>query len=452
VSAWQDLVTAGLIGTERTGFPPPPAAGLPGPAGAADIPFPYYPVPDSPVPDDPAAVLLDRAALLTVARRGGRLPDRAEPLPVAEPDPAPAVGRAAARRLARMLGGEHPDLLAEWLAAAVSRGRRAPAALLPTLLERARRVVPADPELRRLAAEAGGSRAQWLAGLNPDWKFVTAHTLAGDDAWRLGSKGQRRGYLAALRACDPGAARDLIADGWAAAGPDDRVMFIKAMADGLSLADEPLLEAALDDPNAFVRKMAAEVLAGFPESALGQRMAARALGCLRLEHGMGGPRLTVTLPGACDAAMRRDGIAPDAATGGSPLSGQAHLLLEVLARTPLRTWTAEFRRTAAQILGVPSAGWTRVLSAGWSRAAMAQRDQAWMTALISRALTGEPPGTPAAAVPLRQLVRRVDPGLGASVITASRDVGLVPGVQDAIRVLRFRYDMLKELDDDDSAG
>jgi hypothetical protein len=180
-------------------------------------------------------------------------------------------------------------------------------------------------------------------------------------------------------------------------------------------------------------------------------MASRALGCLRLEHGMGGPRLAVTLPGACDAAMRRDGIAPDPTAGGSPLSGQAHLLLEVLARTPLRTWTAEFGRTAAQILAVPAAGWVRVLSAGWSRAAMAQRDQAWMSALIIRALTGEPPGT-AAAVPLRQLVRRVDPGLGASVVAAGRDAGLVPGVQDAIGVLRFRYDMLKELDDDDSAG
>ena len=118
---------------------------------------------------------------------------------------------AAGRRLARMLSGEHPDLLAEWLTAAVARGRRAPAHLLPALLDRARRVSPADPELRRLAAEAGGSRARWLAGLNPDWAFVTAHAPAGDDAWRLGDVGQRRGYLAALRARDPEAARELIA-------------------------------------------------------------------------------------------------------------------------------------------------------------------------------------------------------------------------------------------------
>ena len=126
----------------------------------------------------------------------------------------------AAGRLARMLSGEHPDLLTEWLSAAVTRDLRVPAHLLPALLDRARRVSPADPELRRLAALAGGSRARWLAGLNPDWMFVTAHMPPGDDAWRLGDAGQRRGYLAALRARDPGAARELVAASWDAAAPE----------------------------------------------------------------------------------------------------------------------------------------------------------------------------------------------------------------------------------------
>jgi hypothetical protein len=451
VSAWQDVVTAALIGTERTGFPRPSVAGLPAPADAPDIPFPDYPVRDSPVREDPAALLLDGAALQTVARRGGRLPGRAEPLPVAEADPAPAVGRAAARRLARLLTGEHPDLLAEWLAAAVARGRRAPPALLPALLDRARRVSTADPELRRLAAEAGGSRARWLAGLNPDWKFVTALTRPGDDAWRRGRTSQRRAYLAALRARDPGAARDLIAESWAVAGPDERVMFVTAMASGLSLADEPQLEMALDDPNAWVRKMAAEVLAGLPGSALGRRMAERALGCLRLHQGMRGTRLVIIPPAQCDAAMRRDGITPGLAAASSHPGGQAYRIVEVLARTPLAAWTEGFGRPAGQILAIPSGGWAPVLLDGWSRAAITQRDQNWMTALISRVLTDEPAGTPHWAETLRQLARQVDPGLGAPGIAVGRD-GLSAPVQDAIKVLRFRYEMMKELDDDNSAG
>ena len=433
MSTWQDLVTASLIGTERAAVPLVVIPGVPTPADA---------------PADPAAILLDRAALLTVARRGGRPAERAEPLPTAEPDPVPAVSPAAGRRLARMLNGEHPDLLTEWLTAAVARGRRAPAHLLPALLDRARRVSPADPELRRLAALAGGSRARWLAGLNPDWAYVTARTLPGDDAWRLGDAGQRRGYLAALRARDPGAARDLIAQSWAAASPDERVMFLNAMAGGLSLADEPLLEAALDDRNAWIRKMAAEVLAALPGSALGRRMAGRALGCLRLHEGTRGTRLVATPPAQCDAAMRRDGIAPGPSATSSHPAGQARLMAEVLARTPLRTWTDGFGRPPEQILALPSGGWTPVLLAGWSRAAMDQRDQDWMTALVSRVLANEPPGTQHWTETLRQLVRRVDPRLGVPGITASLDAELPPAARDALRVLRFRYDMLKELDVD----
>ena len=37
-------------------------------------------------------------------------------------------------------------------------------------------------------------------------------------------------------------------------------------------------------------------------------------------------------------------------------------------------------------------------------------------------------------------------------VTASQGTGQAPAIHDAIRVLRFRYDMLKELDDDHSAG
>ena len=438
MSTWQDLVTASLIGTERTGLPD---TGVPGQPGPADARRPTQ------APDDPAALLLDRAALLTVARRGGRPAGHAEPPPEAEPDPAPAVSPAAGRRLARMLGGEHPDLLAEWLTAVVARDRRAPAHLLPALLDRARRVSPSDPELRRLAAEAGGSRARWLAGLNPDWTFVTAHAGAGPDAWRLGGKSQRRGYLAALRARDPGAARDLIIQSWEAAAGPERVMFLSVMANaGLSLADEPLLEAALDERDAEVRGWAAHLLARLPGSALGQRMAQCALDCIRIESGARDSRLVVIPPARGDAAMRRDGVTSGQGGRLQERDARTHLLHEVLARTPLRTWTGRFGRTAAQILALRSGAWAPVLFTGWSRAAMAQRDQEWMTALINWALAGGPTGTLFGAETLRQLARRVDPARCARETTASPGAEIPPPIRDAISVLRFRYDMLKELE------
>jgi hypothetical protein len=452
MSAWQDLVTASLIGTERAAVPATAIPGAPTSAGA---------------PADPAALLLDRAALLTAARRGGRQPGRPEPAVAAgpavtaDPETAPAVSWAAGRRLARMLGGEHADLLAEWLAAAAGRGRRIPARLLPALLHQARRGGPADSGLRRLVAAAGGSRARWLAGLNPQWSFVLAYAPAGEDAWRLGDAAQRRGYLSALRARDPGAARDLVTASWDAAGPDERVMFLNAIADGLSLADESLLEGALDDGHAWVRKAAAGLLAALPGSALAGRMAGRAGECLHLQLGLAGDGLLVTPPGDCDAAMRRDGITP-AADGTAPHQVSRRLLvLEIIARTPLRTWTDTFGLRPAEILGRSPGSWTPVLIAGWSRAAISQRDQEWMTALTSSALTGGLPGWlvdgggPAlvsGGEALRRLVRHVDPALVMPALDDSALTMPPPAVRDAVEVLRFRYQMLKELDIDDSAG
>ena len=84
---------------------------------------------------------------------------------------------AAADRLARMLTGEYPGLLAEWLTAAVARGLRPPPQFLPALLDRARRDGPGGSGLMRLVTEAGGPRARWLAGLNPDWAFVDSARL-----------------------------------------------------------------------------------------------------------------------------------------------------------------------------------------------------------------------------------------------------------------------------------
>jgi uncharacterized protein DUF5691 len=448
MSPWQDLVTASLIGTERAAVPVLAVPGAPTRAGA---------------PADPAALVLDHAALLTAARRGGRRPGRAEPAGspplAADPETAPVVSRAAGRRLARMLGGEHTELLPEWLAAAAGRGRRVPARLLPALLHHTRRGPAADLGLRRLVTAAGGARARWLAGLNPEWNFVLAYAPAGEDAWRLGDAAQRRGYLAALRARDPGAARDLVTASWDAAGWDERVMFLSALADRMSLADESLLDGALDDCQPRVRRAAADLLAALPGSALAQRMADRARECLHLDPGTSGARLVVSPPGACDAAMRRDGITPG---GDAQPASRRGLLLDVIASTPLRTWTDRFGMRPAAILALPAGGWEAVLFAAWSRAAIAQSrpDQgrpdhearAWMAAMISQSLTDGAPGLRGDGSVLARLARRADPALGAPGALPGSGPDHPPVLDEAVKILRFRYEMHRELNDDDGAG
>jgi hypothetical protein len=71
-----------------------------------------------------------------------------------------------------------------------------------------------------------------------------------------------------------------------------------------------------------------------------------------------------------------------------------------------------------------------------------------MTPLLRRAITGLRLRTAAELEALRQLARRADPALGAPGAFPRPELNAPPGVQGAIWVLRFRYDMLKELDDD----
>lgn len=163
MTSWQAVLTAALIGSERSVIPALPNG------------FPAHP---EPATGDPAAVLLDRAALLTAARRAGYRPDQATPPAAAPPDPRPPVCEAAAQRLDRILAGDPAgggsELLAEWLAAVIARGLRPPAQALPALLHKARQLAADDAGLRVLITAAGGPRTRWLAALNPAWAWLLA--------------------------------------------------------------------------------------------------------------------------------------------------------------------------------------------------------------------------------------------------------------------------------------
>ena len=131
----------------------------------------------------------------------------------------------------------------------------------------------------------------------------------------------------------------------------------------MTSADEPLLEAALDDRRKPVRDAAVALLTRLPGSRFGARMAARAAPLLRVED----DALVVTLPDVPDAAAARDGVP----TGGR----RSERLLSLLVATPLSTWSLEMvalpvRDDLAQIV-----------HSGWIAAAEAQRDAAWARAL-----------------------------------------------------------------------
>jgi hypothetical protein len=357
VTTWDELVSTALVGTERRQLPGG-ADGWSRPAG------------------DPEATLLDRAAIEVARRRAGRTAGRAEPLPPARDEHLPRVGRAAAQRLARMLGGDHATLLPEWLDAVAARGLRAPEHLLPDLLQRGRSERSARPAIAAVA----GARGTWLARLNPEWAYLLAE--AGDQpldrgVWELGGSAERRGWLASLRARDPDTARQALAATWPSEALPDRLAFLWSLQEGLSPADEPFLEAALDDRRREVRLAAADLLGRLPGSALSRRMARRALACLRRQR-LPRDELVVEPLTECDREMERDGVQrrPPGGTGE-----RAWWLIQLVARAPLDTWIGWLGETPAEVVGLACHDWGPVVQEGWVRAAIAQRDPRWAAAL-----------------------------------------------------------------------
>ncbi|MGW1292731.1 DUF5691 domain-containing protein [Streptomyces sp. NPDC002533] len=381
---WEELVTSALLGTDRR--PPAPRSG--------------------PVPADAPAALLDAAALHTVRRRAGLLPavPEARPEPAA-PDPRPALPEAARHRLAHLLAdrsapsgggrrGTAPDLtelIPQWLAIANRKGFRAPAALLPPLLDAAR----ARTDLRPQALAFAGPRGLWLAGLNPDWKFALRGSasgtpqldLADPDAvarlWEEGLFAERVALLDAVRAQDPPAGLALLATTWPAERAEDRLMFLDSLRSGLGGADEPFLEQALSDRSRNVRATAAELLSALPDSALAGRMAARAMSCVHPDRTGDAASIAVEAPHECDAGMQRDGVTAVPPTGRGERSWWLGQLVEA---TPLGVWEERFGgRPAEEIVPLPVAdGWADELHTAWCRAAVRQRNPRWSRALLGR--------------------------------------------------------------------
>ncbi|WP_432923636.1 DUF5691 domain-containing protein [Microbispora sp. CA-135349] len=339
--SWEELVSTALVGAHRRAVPP--------------------------------ESLLEQAAEQVIRTRAGRRPGRGGPPAPAAAEALPLVSDAAADRLARMLAGEQSRLLTEWLETAAARRVRVPAGAIPGLLDLGAR----DRSIRACLGAVTGARGRWLAGLNSAWAYLLAEPthVPHDDVWELGTSGDRRAFLAALRRRDPAAARELLERGWSAETPEDRAVFVTILADGLGMADEPFLETVLDDRRREVRQAAADLLTRLPRSRLARRMTARAR---RLVTGSGAG-LRAEPPAACDGAMERDGVRARPPAG---METRGWWLQQVVAHTPLSFWPEHLGMPPDEIAGARIGDWEREVRMGWTRAAILQRDPAWARALF----------------------------------------------------------------------
>ncbi|MEU2176052.1 SWIM zinc finger family protein [Nocardia sp. NPDC019219] len=367
-----DLTSVALLGTARRA---PDSAALPPPIARAA----------GRLPSDPATRLLETAALHDLFTRGGVTPATAAAPEPAPDDPRPSLPRPAAARLARMLR-ERSAFLPEWFEAALPYDYRAPDALCEQLLEHAKINASLREPLLRLA----GARGSWLAARHPAWRELVRRSSTtserSTDTWLFGQPTERRDWLADLRRADAGAARAQLTAAWPKESGPLKAELLAVLAEGLGPDDEPLLETALDDRRADVRRTAAGLLALLPESAFTRRMRERASAWIRAEHRMLHTNVVLTLPDTLDAAAQRDGITDRTVEFAYRWNGAPDVLAarlrQVVAATPLTHWAGVLGTPQQAVRATIEDRFRQPVFDGWVDAALAQRDSAWARALF----------------------------------------------------------------------
>ena len=310
-----------------------------------------------------------------------------------------------------------------------------PAPLLPEMLDIGSRTAA----LRPLVVPVLGARGRWLAGHRADWRQAAgtpsgrdrrggadAGAGAGDqdgaEAWRVGTPGERRAYLAGLRERDPRAGRELLAAGWPREAKEERAALLGALARGLSADDEEFLEDALGDRAAEVREAARTLLAWLPGSAFSRRCAERAAGALRLAGHGRDARLTARVPGDVDKAAARDGIEVPSPAG--LVDARAWRISQLIAGAPLADWTTRLGMTPAELVTLPVEGAAAVdVRAGWRLAVVREAAARRAGARQAPAAVGSAPAGKSAAACRAAPAPPVTPGMTATRPTRSLPTG-----------------------------
>lgn len=381
---WQELTAAAVLGTQRKPFQEPP------PGGALGSAIRAVSEADS-ASDDTSAALLKAIALAAVHRRAGIIPacgEAARPT-LCPPDKWPRCSAQAGALLDLILANnQYLSLLPEWIELAYHNQQRVREEYLPELLQHQR----SFQGIRKPMLSVLGERGRWLARQNPDWQEIDA--FRDETIWQEGRRKERAAFLSDLRERDPDRARELLQSTWNQETPAERVLFLRVLEAGISMADEPFLENLLDDRRKDVRQAAANLLVRLPESRLVRRMTERALKLLNWKNGFLRSGLEVNLPQELDTALERDGVEAQP-PARSKLGEKAWWLAQILSAVPPRIWSQRWNKKPVQLIeALRKHEWETALHLGWLNAATLYKDAEWLEALLLYELRKEDQGNP----------------------------------------------------------
>lgn len=378
MTTWAELRTVALVGTERRPLPTAtdgsPLAGL------------------APDPSTEHAALR-AAALLGTARRAAAPiatttaspapPTTQDPSPVPDETPAPP---AAIQLLELMLTGNtgpgtmSDSLLEQWYTTCTNRQAVVAHRLLVMVLDGA----TTTSQLQTFVRPVLGQRGRWLAAHQEKWAWAAspevvteAHVqdLDIDELLQLPSE-RRDAALVAARTADATTGRRLIADACTKLDAASRARVLACLRGELNAEDEDLLEAALDDRSKAVRQVAIELLNGLPSSARAERLS-RHLEPLVVKSGRLRSSINITYPGQPEGEQLRD-LPPN---GNGVIEQQ--WFDAIITGTPLEWWEATLGMTPGKIVRAKSNFGDELMGA-WTAAAVAQHNQAWLSALFER--------------------------------------------------------------------
>ncbi|HLZ27795.1 MAG TPA: DUF5691 domain-containing protein [Chloroflexota bacterium] len=389
---------------------------------------------------DPAAVLpafadlppedrlLRSASYAGLRRLAGRPLDPVAAVVVVEPcgpEALKAISPAAGARLLEILAGQ-PALLLEWLDLAEQGKWRVSHDCLPELLDHA--IAHADIHDRVMLV--GGERLSWLANLKPEWHF--AARIDPDEQFATGTPTERARALRRIRRQNPARGRQLLEAVFygRTERAETRSVLLDALREGLSAADEPLVQQAVQDSRKELREKGLRLICRIPDSRFAQRWIERAHRLVVVREHV----VDVREPGELDPVWLDDGLDPHPPKG---MGATAWIIQQTLAFTPPSIWPHD------ALPAIQRNDWSQPLLSGLAQAAAAYAEADWCeTLLLARANVRtnavRPPGSDTGSVPAANpadalnlnaaaLLRALAPDRREAVVVRLLEVG-APGV------------------------